>query len=82
MGGGWGGSVFFFFGGGGGTGNSGNLPYLAANTYGLDFIKIRGILIFRVGGRSPLLEGLHVTCDAHFRTRTRDDVCKLVCGVS
>ena len=23
---------------------------------------------FQVGGRSPLLGGLHVTCDAHFRT--------------
>ena len=28
---------------GGGGGNSGNLPYLIANTYGLNFIKIGGI---------------------------------------
>ena len=34
------------------------------------------------GGRSPLLGGLHVTCDAHVRIRTRDDVCELVCEVS
>ena len=26
-------------------------------------------------GASPLLGGLHVTCDAHVRTRTRHDVC-------
>ena len=36
---------------------------------GLNFIKIIGIWIFRMGGRNPLLGGLHVTCDAHFRTR-------------
>ena len=34
------------------------------------------------GGRSPLLRGLYVTCDAHVRTRIRDDVCKDVCEVS
>ena len=39
-----------------------------ANTYGLNVIKIGSIWIFQ-GGRSPLLGGLHVTCDAHFRTR-------------
>ena len=33
-------------------------------------------------GRSPLLGELHMTCDAHFRTRTRDDVCEHVCEVS
>ena len=33
------------------------------------------------GGRSPLLGGLHVTCDAHFQTCTRDDVCEQVCEV-
>ena len=49
--------------------NYGNLPYLVANTYGLNAIKIEGIWIFQ-GGRSPLLGGLHVTCDAHFLTRT------------
>ena len=38
-----------------------NLTYLVANTYGLNFIKIGGIWI--------LQGGLHVTCDAHFRTR-------------
>ena len=30
------------------------------------------------GGRIPLLGGLHVTYDAHVRTRTRDDVCERV----
>ena len=30
------------------------------------------------GGQKPLLGGLHVTCDAHFRTRPRDDVCEHV----
>ena len=34
------------------------------------------------GGRSPLLGGLHVTCDAHVQTHTRDDVCEHVCEVS
>ena len=50
--------------------NYGNLPYLVANTYGLNVIKIGGIWIFQ-GGRSSLLRrvGLHVTCNAHFRTR-------------
>ena len=38
-----------------------------ANTYGLSVIKIGGIWIFP-WGRSPLLEGLHVTCYAHFRS--------------
>ena len=33
-------------------------------------------------GGSPLLGGLHVTCDAHFRTHTRDNVCEHVCEVS
>ena len=46
---------------------SGNLPYLVVNTYGLNFIKIGGIWIFR--GAEASLEGLHLTCDAHFRTR-------------
>ena len=32
------------------------------------------------GGKPPL-GGLHVTCDAHVRTRTRDDVCERVCEV-
>ena len=44
--------------------NCGNLPYLVANTYGLNVIKIR-YLNFLWGGRSEL----QVTCDAHFRTR-------------
>ena len=42
---------------------------LVANTYGLNFIKIGRIWIFwGGGGRNPPLWGLHVTCDAHFRT--------------
>ena len=45
----------------------GNLAYLVANTYGLNVIKIGSIWIFQ-WGRSPLLGGLHVTCNAHFRT--------------
>ena len=40
--------------------NSGNLLYLVANTYGLNFIKIGGIWIFK-GGRNSLLGGF--TCD-------------------
>ena len=48
--------------------NYGNLAYLVANTHGLNVIKIGGIWIFQ-GGRIPLLGGLHVTCNAHFRTR-------------
>ena len=44
--------------------NYGNLPYLVANTYGLNFIKIGGSWILGGGG-------LHLTCDAHFRTRMR-----------
>ena len=99
--------------------NYGNLPYLVANTYGLNVIKIRGIWIFQCGrgegrpllgevscdlwcpfsnsdelfqskvtcenlfqigwafqelsfefsgGHKPPIRGLHVTCDAHFRT--------------
>ena len=32
--------------------NSGNLPYLVANTYGLNFIKIGGISAFR-GAEAP-----------------------------
>ena len=48
--------------------NYGNLAYLVANTYGLNVIKIGGIWIFQ-GGRSSLLGGLHVACNAHFRTR-------------
>ena len=36
----------------------GNKPYLVANTYGLNFIKIGGIWIPRVGGgKSPILGG-------------------------
>ena len=38
-----------------------------AYTYILNFIKIASIWIFRGGGRSPLLGGLHVTFDAHLR---------------
>ena len=38
----------------------------------------RAVTAFQ-GGRSPLVRGLHVTCDTHFRTRTRDDVCEHVC---
>ena len=59
-----------------------------ANTYGLNFIKIGGISIFREGwggGQKPPIRwggGLHVTCDAHVRTRTRDDVCEHMCEVS
>ena len=34
------------------------------------------------GSRSPVLGGLHVTCDAHVPTRTRDDVSEHVCEVS
>ena len=50
--------------------NYGNLHYLVANTYGLNVIKIRDIWISRGGGgRRPPIRGLHVTCDAHFRTR-------------
>ena len=50
--------------------NYGNQPYLAVNKYGINVIKIGGIWIFQGGGsRSPLLVGLHVTCNAHFRTR-------------
>ena len=44
--------------GGGGRGgglNSGNLPYLVANTYGSNFIKIGGISIFR-GQKPPIRE--------------------------
>ena len=48
--------------------NYGNLTYLVANTYGLNVIKIGGIWIFR-GRQNPPIGGLHVTCDAHFRTR-------------
>ena len=48
--------------------NYGNLAYLVANTYGLNVIKIGGIWILE-GGRSPLLGGLLVTCDTHFRTQ-------------
>ena len=38
----------------------------------------RAVMPFQ-GGRSPLLGGLHVTCDAHVRTRARDDVCEREC---
>ena len=38
------------------------------------------------GRQKPLIEGggggLHVTCDAHFPTRTRDDVCVHICEIS
>ena len=44
-----------------------NLPYLVANTCGLNVIKIGGIWIFR-GGRNPLLGGLYAACDAYFQT--------------
>ena len=37
----------------------------------------RAVMPFQ--GGIPLLGGFHVTCDAHFLTRTRDDVCKHVC---
>ena len=33
----------------------GNLPYLVANTYGLNFIKIRGTWFFR--GQKPPVSG-------------------------
>ena len=47
------------------------LPYLLANTYGLNFIKIGGIWISRGGGgqKPPIRGGLHLICGAHFRTR-------------
>ena len=38
--------------------NSGNLPYLVAKIYGLNFIKIRGIWIFR--GQKPPIRGLTI----------------------
>ena len=71
-GGGWGrgesrgGGAAWERGGGGGSGvwgrvgdrNSGNLPYLVANTYSLNFIKIGGISIFR--GQKPLIRGLTI----------------------
>ena len=41
----------------------------------------RAVTPFQVG-TSPVLGGLHVTCDANVRTRTRDDVCEHVCEVS
>ena len=49
--------------------NYGNLPYLVANTYGLNFIKIESIWIFRSGGggQKPPIRGLHVSCDMHLR---------------
>ena len=34
------------------------------------------------GWKSPLLGGLHVTCDAHVRTCTRDEICEHVCEAS
>ena len=40
----------------------------------------RAVMSFQ--GGSPLLGGLHMTCDAHVRTRTRDHVCEHVCEVS
>ena len=41
-----------------------------ANAYVFNFIKIGGIWIFRGGGgQKHPLGGLHLTCDAHFRTR-------------
>ena len=46
--------------------NSGNLPYLVANTYGLNFIKMGGMWIFK-GAEAPIRWGLHVTCEAHLR---------------
>ena len=39
--------------------NYGNMPYLVANTYGLNFIKIGGIWIFQ--GGEPPVRG--ITCD-------------------
>ena len=47
-----------------------NLPYLVANTYGSNFIKIRGIWIFQ-RAETPYWGGggLHLICDAHFRTQ-------------
>ena len=41
----------------GGDRNSGNPPYLVANTYGLNFIKIGGISIFR--GAEVLYKGVY-----------------------
>ena len=50
--------------GGGGGWNSG-LPYLVANTFGLNFIKIRGISIFR-GTEAPYKRKEAKTgCDLH-----------------
>ena len=40
----------------------------------------RAVTPFQAG--SPLLGGFQVTCDAHVRTRTRDDVCEHVCEAS
>ena len=41
----------------------------------------RAVMPFQ-GGRSPLLGGFHVSCDAHLQTRTREDVCEYHCEVS
>ena len=50
--------------------NFGNVPYLVANAHGFNFIKIGGIWIFQGEQKTPLGGGgLHLTCDAHFRTR-------------
>ena len=57
--------------------NDGNLSYLVANKYVLNFIEIEGIWIFRwaethyLRGVGVGVEGggLHLTCDAHFQTR-------------
>ena len=41
--------------------NYGNLPYLVANTYGLNVIKIRGIWIFQgAGGQKPPIMGSYM----------------------
>ena len=45
-------------GGGGGELKFWELPYLVANTYGLNFIQIGGILIFR--GQKPPIRGVTI----------------------
>ena len=36
---------------------------------------------FSGGAEAPYWGGLHVTCDAHFQTRTRYDICEHVCEI-
>ena len=44
-------------------------------------MKSRAVTPFQ-GEQPPIKGGLHVTCDAHVRTHTRDGVCEHVCEVS